>query len=455
MVGRASAWWVASGVGRRRPAGVSAACLLSFLTCCSLLTLPSSHASAKHQGHQSPRQQARQPCRGSQRSLWRACWLPWRREAPGTALLLVRGFLGRSKQPPPPALLLGQLPRADACLPTRQQTAAFCSWPAKMAAQPMERPPSAAAPAALMVAPPQMGTLLLLHCLSRPSRLCLPRPSRSQPPCLLASSSRSTSRVWDRSLAPPLLVRRGVALHGVFACLCLPAFLPAAHTTRCPCIASPPAYPHLAGVGDGIADAAGSFAQGTVAVAGAAGNAVADALDTVAGIFRGRRLAALLPTTLAALNGRGAIVHNSGPTSSLARRLVQAAPPAVTADGERPPSLGSCTLPDLGVSPAAAAAMTPGQQAALQAVCRALLRLTPAQEVELAASIQAAAEPYLEELAQVALPLPLALIGDAFGPEGRRYWQAFSRHPWTLLANKVDEQVNDKLAPHPMPCPPP
>lgn len=71
--------------------------------------------------------------------------------------------------------------------------------------------------------------------------------------------------------------------------------------------------------------------------------------------------------------------------------------------------------------------MTPAQQAALQAACAALLRLSPAQEAELEAAIQAAAEPYYEELAQVALPLPLALIGEAFVNlnEVGKKWESF------------------------------
>lgn len=168
-------------------------------------------------------------------------------------------------------------------------------------------------------------------------------------------------------------------------------------------------------MGGGIADAAGSFAQGTVAVADTAGNAVANALDAVAGIFRGRRLAALLPATVTALSGNEALLQLRSSASRPARSLSQ-----TSADGEQPPSLGSCTLADLGVSPAAAALMSPPQQAALQEACRALLRLSPAQEAELEAAMQAAAEPFLEELAQVALPLPLALIGDALGPQGKR-----------------------------------
>lgn len=189
----------------------------------------------------------------------------------------------------------------------------------------------------------------------------------------------------------------------------------ARHASSLPKPAHPAVPPHLlpgpplpcAGVGGG---AAMSFANGTVAVAQTAGDAVADALDAVAGIFRGRR-------RLAALLGAPATPRSGAAGSNPVRALLQSAPAA--SDPEQAPPLGNCSLADLDISPPLAAAMAPAQRVALLAACRALLRLSPAEEASLAAAMQAAAKPFIEELAQVALPLLVAAIGEAAKPPGK------------------------------------
>lgn len=167
-----------------------------------------------------------------------------------------------------------------------------------------------------------------------------------------------------------------------------------------------------------MAAAAKSFANGTVAVAQTAGGAVADALHAVAGVFRGRRLAALL--------GAAGAPHASAGAGGAVRALLQSVPAA--SGREAPPGLGNCTLLDLGVSAQLAAAMAPAQQAALLAACCAVLRLSPGAEASLAAAMQAAAEPFVDDLAQVALPLIVAAIGEAATPPGkpprRSRWRA-------------------------------